>query len=80
MKRRENRAAFLQCFHVLRVIVGRAGFPATEEDANPFEGKRANNGVIFFAPACMVVNIVAGPLAVGQRLAGKLVKGLSQEF
>ena len=50
--------------------------PAVEEDANPFESQRANDGVILFAFGQVVLHVIASPLAFGDREAGKLVESL----
>src|ERR1035441_980578 len=46
------------------------------QDANPFVSQRPNDGVVLFALVRVVLHIVARPLAVGDREAAKLVKGL----
>src|SRR2546430_8273802 len=76
----ENRTPFLECFHVLHVVVRRPIFPASEEDPNPFEGQGTNDRVKFFTFGCVVIDIVASPLALGDREAGKLVERLPGKF
>src|ERR1019366_7912618 len=72
----ENGASFLKGFHVFVLVIGGALLPALKEDANPFVSQRPNDGVVFFALVRVVLHIVARPLAVGDREAAKLVKGL----
>src|SRR2546421_6673545 len=76
----ENRTPFLECFHVLHVVVRRPIFPASEEDPNPFEGQGTNDRVKFFTFGCVVIDIVASPLALGDREAGKLTERSAGEF
>ena len=80
MERGENRASFLEVVHVFGLVVRRAIFPASEKDPNPFEGQGTNDRVKFFAFARVVLNIVASPLALGEREAGKFVEGLPVKF
>src|SRR5439155_25271276 len=51
-----------------------------EEDPNPFEGQGTNDRVKFFTFGCVVIDIVASPLALGDREAGKLVERLPVKF
>src|SRR3989442_14021449 len=76
----ENRTPFLECFHVLHVVVRRPIFPASEEDPNPFEGQGTNDRVKFFTFGCVVIDIVASPLALGDREAGKPAARSSVKF
>src|SRR6266702_1758370 len=76
----ENRTPFLEYFHVLHVVVRRPIFPASEEDPNPFEGQGTNDRVKFFTFGCVVIDIVASPLALGKREAGKFVERLPVKF
>ena len=76
----ENRTPFLEDFHVLNVVVRCSIFPASEEDPNPFEGQGTNDGVKFFTFDPVVIDIVASPLALGEREAGKFVEGLPGKF
>ncbi len=62
------------------VVVRLPMLPTPEEDANPFEGQGANDRVIFFAFASVVLDVIASPLALGEGKAGKLMEGLPEEF
>jgi hypothetical protein len=72
----ENGTVFFKSFHVFLVVIRSLIFPASEENANPFEGQIANDGVIFFAFGLVVIDVIASPLAAANREAGKFMKGL----
>src|SRR6266702_2568750 len=72
----KNRPPFLEDFHVLVVVVNRPVFPAPKEDSNPFEGQRSNDGVIFFAFASVVIDVVASPLAAGHGESSEFMETL----
>src|ERR1035438_10150400 len=76
----ENRTAFFKSFHVFIVVIRSLIFPASEENANPFNGQSANDGVVFFAFGRVVIEVIASPLAVADRKTGKFMKGLPVEF
>ena len=56
------------------------GFPTTEQDAYPFVGEGAHRGVMAFAASSLLLIIDSGPIAEANRLASKLVQGLTEEF
>src|ERR1043166_4195609 len=76
MKGRKDGASLGKHLHVIVFIVRRALLPAAKEDADPFEGQGANDRVVFFTFGGVVGDIVAGPLALGNRKASKFVEGL----
>src|SRR5690242_11567247 len=80
MERGENRTALLERGHVFCLVIGGFVLPAPEQDAEPLEGQRADDGVVFFALGRVVLDIVARPLAAGHREPGKLVKGLADKL
>src|SRR5439155_1220822 len=51
-----------------------------EEDPNPFEGQGTNERVKFFTFGRVVIDVVASPLTLGDREAGKLVERLPVKF
>ena len=72
----KNGTSFLEGFEVSVVAVRGPILPAPEEDTNPFEGQGANDGVVFLAFGLVVIDVVASPLALGQREAGTLSRRL----
>ena len=69
-------ASFLEGFEVGVVAVRSPILPAPEEDTNPLERQGANDGVVFLAFGLVVIDVVAGPLALGEGEASKLMEGL----
>jgi len=69
--------ALLEGHEVAGLVVGLAVVPAAPEDANPFEGQGAQDGLVgdAFGPAALVESL--GPEAMGDGLAGPLDEGLS---
>ena len=61
-------------------VVGDALFPAGKEDADPFEGQRAQRDVMAFALSALGLIIGAGPAAVADGTACEFVKGLAEEL
>src|SRR4051812_589099 len=76
MERCKHGASLLEAFHILVFVVRRAILPAAKEDPNPFEGQSANNGMVFFTFSRVVIDVVAGPLALADGEPGKLMEGL----
>ncbi len=72
----ENGTVFFKSFQVFIVLIRSLIFPTSEENANPFEGQSANDGVILFAFGPIVIDVIASPLAAANREAGKFMKGL----
>ena len=60
----EGRAALLERAEVARFIIGDAIVPTAPEDAQPFEGEGAQDGVMRFAGTTLLVIIGVGPFAV----------------
>src|SRR5258707_14215665 len=73
----KNGTSFLEGLQVFVVVVRSSILPAPEEDADPFEGQGANDGVKFFAFGLVVIDVVLSPLASGQGEAGGFLEGLS---
>src|SRR5258707_15448114 len=68
----KNGTSFLEGLQVFVVVVRSSILPAPEEDADPFEGQGANDGVKFFAFGLVVIDVVLSPLASGQGEAGRV--------
>src|SRR5258707_14942435 len=76
----KNGTSFLEGLQVFVVVVRSSILPAPEEDADPFEGQGANDGVKFFAFGLVVIDVVLSPLASGQGEAGEFMGGLPGKF
>ena len=61
------------------VVVRFAVLPAAEQNANPFESQGPYRGVVLFRSVAVRPVKGLGPLALWNRLAGKLVEGLAGE-
>ena len=57
---------------VTRFVIRGAVLPAAPEDADPFEGESAQDGLVMFAGAFSLEVIRFGPRAFGDGLAGPL--------
>src|SRR5512143_1233157 len=77
MERGKDRATLLERFHVGGVVVGCPRLPAPKEDADPFVGQSANDGVEFLASSRVVFDVITSPLAFGKREPGELMEGLA---
>src|SRR5258707_7964741 len=76
----KNGTSFLEGLQVFVVVVRSSILPAPEEDADPFEGQGANDGVKFFAFGLVVIDVVLSPLASGQGEAGEFIERFSGKF
>ena len=61
-------------------VVGDALFPAGKKDAYPFEGHRAQRGMMAFALGALGLIMGAGPAAVADGTPGEFVKGLAEKL
>jgi hypothetical protein len=61
-------------------IVGGALFPASEEDADPFEGHCAHRGMMTFAASALGLVTRLGPRAVTDGALTELMEALAQEL
>src|SRR4029077_7238638 len=78
---RKQGATAAQGLHIDRLVKGFAVLPAAIDDAQPFEGQRADRRVVrpvLIVPQVIVVS--AGPLRSLDRAARKLVKRLAQKL
>src|SRR2546421_5710284 len=80
MKGGVDGASFGESCQVGVVVISGLSLPASEQDADPFESQAANDGVIFFALGGVIIDVVASPLALGDRETGKFMKGLPVEL
>jgi len=62
------------------LTVGLAIFPTTIQDAHTFERQGAHGDVVFLAPGLLLLVVVFGLLAVGNRASRPFMKGLAQEL
>jgi hypothetical protein len=58
----QARAAEQKAFAVNGFIVRRSGFPATKDNADPFEGQSTQGGVMGFAAVALQVAVGASPI------------------
>ena len=68
--RAERRAPTAQARQIARLSVGHALLPASEEDANPFEGQTSHRRPVAFALVALHSIERFGPRAVAQTLVG----------
>ena len=80
MKGGESGASLAEGFHVFLLVVRGFTLPTLEENANPFEGQAADDGVVGLAARLVILNVVASPLALGHGEPGKLVESLPIKF
>ena len=64
---------------VALLVVRSLVVPAAPEDADPFEGEGAQDGVVGFAGAALLVVVGVGPVAVHDGLSGPFDEALAQE-
>ena len=62
------------------LVVGRPILPAPKENPDPFEGQRAEGGVVAVAPSALLVVVAPGPGREADGLTGVFVKRLLQEL
>ena len=65
---------------VAGLVIGDAVLPAAPQDADPFEGEAAEDGLVAFAGAFLPEVIGLGPGTLGDGLAGPLDEGLAEEL
>src|SRR5258707_14744990 len=75
----KNGTSFLEGLQVFVVVVRSSILPAPEEDADPFEGQGANDGVKFFAFGLVVIDVVLSPLASGQGEAAGVLENVARK-
>src|SRR5437879_6027071 len=76
----QARAAELKAFAVKSFIVQRSIFPATKDNADPFERQCAYGGIMGFSALPLVVVVSPSPNRSEDGLTSELVKGLTQEL
>src|SRR5438132_1043039 len=76
----QARAAELKAFAVKSFIVQRSIFPATKDNADPFERQGAYGGMMGFSALPLVVVVSPSPNRSEDGLTSELVKGLTQEL
>ena len=60
--------------------IGRAGLPAAEQDADPFEGERPHGGLMGFPLLALLLVIDLGPKGMPDRFGGPLHERLAQKL
>ena len=65
---------------IFALVINHPIFPATENNANPFEGQPSHRRVVPLAPLPLLLIVAARPLRVGNGMTGPLVKALPQNF
>lgn len=68
----ERRFSLNEGLEVAGFIVGQAVLPAAPEDAQPFEGEAAEDGLVAFAGAFLLLVVHFRPRAFGDGLTGPL--------
>src|SRR5215831_6816270 len=76
----QGGSPFGQASQVDLLTVGLAIFPTTVQDAHPFERQSAYGDVMWLAPSLLLLVIVFGPLALGNRASRPFRKGLAQKL
>jgi len=71
--------ALLESHEVASFVLGLSVVPATPQDANPFEGESAEDGLPGDAAGAPALVEGLGPEATGDRLASPLDEGLAEE-
>ena len=66
-------------FEVAGLVVGDIIHPAFPEDADPFEGQSADDGLVAFAAFFLLGIVSGGPGGIVEGLVGPFDKGLAEE-
>ena len=72
--------ALIEGAEVARFVVRDAIVPAAPEDAQPFEGEAAEDGLVTFAGLLLLAVIRFSPRTFGHGLPGPLDEGLAKEL
>ena len=72
--------ALLECRQIARFVVGNTINPAAKQDADPFEGKGTDGGVVGRAFGLVALVESAGPEGVGNGAGYPFDEGLTKEF
>src|SRR4029453_3214886 len=76
----ERGVVVAEGFEITLLGIRNLRLPATEQDANPFEGQSAERGVVTFAGGTLLEIEGFGPGGAFTRAVGELVERLQQEL